>query len=165
MSVTLLLAVVLVLGVLLRPVAAEAAAGDRVGRMKVLVRAAAQTEGVSAALALAIVQVESSFDPAAKNPEDPSYGLGQVQPAWFRFYGFDTNEASMLDPALNARVTCRIIRYFMERGFEFPSEADIYNVGETYWARGMRNVAYRDRVEAAYRSFVRAGSEPVTVGS
>jgi len=115
-----------------------------------MVYQAARAHDVEPAMVLAIIEHESHFDPAVVNKRDPSYGLGQVMAFWVPFFGLGTLEqapAILLDPGFNADITARIVQYFFyEHTFTFPAEADIYNVGETLWRKGIRNGSYRDGV-------------------
>ena len=110
-------------------------------------------------LMAAIIEKESSFRADAINPSDPSYGLGQVQTFWVWYFGYvATNDdarakAWLMNPAQNVEIVAQILRYFAGRtnprtggNFRFPEEADLYNVGETLWRKGVRNLGYRDDV-------------------
>ena len=118
---------------------------------------------VEPAVMKAIIKAESAFDPRAKNPKDPSFGLGQIMPFWFEYFGFPISNvqtptaadiAMMLDPNTNLHAMARVIDYFQVRGFRFPDQADIYNIGESNWYRMRRNIPYRDRVLGFYKEFI-----------
>ena len=103
---------------------------------------------------------ESSENPNALNPGDPSFGLFGIQAFWLSTFGNgDPAKATELlrDPQFATDTFCRILQYFRSRtnphsldNFQFPAEADIYNVGETLWAKGVRNIAYRDFIVSKY---------------
>lgn len=93
---------------------------------------------------------ESSLDPSAKSNRT-SYGLFQIFHAsnfsWLRWAGFTSNDFNKLfDPTFNTNLAIKVVRYFESRGFVFPRDADVYNVGETEWQKGKRNVDYRNKV-------------------
>ncbi len=123
------------------------------GSLEFMIRRTAISFGCDPAVMLAICQKESNFNPSAINPSDPSYGLFQIMEFWLRHFGYTENYQSLLQAEFNAQVACRIVLYFQARGFRFPDQADIYNVGETLWAKGVRNVSYREDVKAFYRSY------------
>lgn len=122
--------------------------------MQVLVYSTAVDADVDPAMVLAIVEKESGFDPLAVNKSDPSYGLGQVMAFWVPYFEMGTLEEApdkLLDAEFNARVTVLVLKYFFEqKGFNWPTEADVYNVGEPKWGRGIRNERYRRDVTQNY---------------
>lgn len=118
-----------------------------------MIRATAQASAVDPALMLAIAEKESSFDPSAVNPSDPSYGLFQIQTFWLATFGFPEDPQSLLEGQFNCEIACRIIQYFQGRGYSLPDQVDVYNVGETNFRKGRRNIAYRDAVVSFYRTY------------
>lgn len=121
-----------------------------------MIHAAARRHGQDPILMKAIIRVESNFNPSAVNPADPSYGLAQIMPFWVGYFGLPHGgDAStyLLNAENNLEVQARILNYFQTRGFRFPDQVDIYNVGETLWARGVRNARYRDDVLRFYREY------------
>ena len=119
-----------------------------------MIRRVALERGVDPALMLAIAKQESNFDPSAINPSDPSYGLFQIQSFWLQYFGHDPADIEQLfNAAFATGVACEIILYFQNKGFTFPQQVDIYNVGETLWRDGRRNAAYRDAVNRFYNEF------------
>ncbi len=141
--------------------------------IKALVRRIAAEEGLDPSLMLAMVEQESSFDPRAVNPNDPSYGLGQIQTFWMReLYRMAEDRNAMFDPAFNLHLMADVLKYFMRRplssravdrnrrayrSFSFPEEADIYNIGETNFRAGRRNLVYRDGVARRFAKFRQEG--------
>jgi len=118
-------------------------------------------------LAKAFAMKESSENPAAENPNDPSYGLYGIQPFWLVSFGVlakddpelqtKTKDLLTSDPRFATEMFFRILAYFRRRtnpltlsAFKFPDEADIYNVGETLWSKGVRNIAYKDFIVREY---------------
>lgn len=123
------------------------------GNILELIRSKAIRHNVDPDLMTAIVEKESSYNPAAINPTDPSYGLGQIQTFWLKYFGYVEDHRLLLDPDTNLEVMARILKYFRSRVnpktgqlFRFPEDVDVYNVGETKWAKGIRNTSYRDHV-------------------
>jgi soluble lytic murein transglycosylase-like protein len=93
---------------------------------------------------------ESSLDPSAHSKKN-SYGLFQIYHAanfsWLRSFGYSDSDLNKLyDPVFNTQIAIRVVRYFEGKGYKFPAQADIYNVGETEWAKGVRNESYRQKV-------------------
>jgi soluble lytic murein transglycosylase-like protein len=122
--------------------------------MQIIVYRAAVDTAIDPAMALAIIEKESRFDPLAINKSDPSYGLGQVQTFWVPYFDMGSLAEArqlLLGPEFNARITALIIRYFFyDRTFAWPEEADIYNVGETKWRAGIRSESYKRAVSTNY---------------
>lgn len=116
--------------------------------------------GLDPALVKAVAKVESNFDPKAKNPADPSYGLMQITPALAYDYGLITNykEPSWLEIEMiynidnNLSVAC----WFMERlhsKYDFDQAVQSYNVGETGYKLGHRNFDYLEKVRRYYEKY------------
>jgi len=102
---------------------------------------------------------ESSLDPKAVSSKT-SYGLFQIFHApnfsWLRWAGYKNEDFQKLfDPTFNTNLAIKVIRYFEGRGFVFPKNADIYNVGEKKWADGVRNVDYRTKVNKYTQAFAK----------
>ena len=95
-----------------------------------LVAAAARRHGVPVALELAIVDVESGFDPRARN--GTSTGLGQIKPGTARDAGC---RGSLRDAAANADCSARILAVLLrDAGGDWRRAAAHYNQGR--FARG-----------------------------
>jgi soluble lytic murein transglycosylase-like protein len=118
-----------------------------------LIRRVASARGVDPALMLAFAKKETNFNPAAVNASDPSYGLFQIMPFWLQYFGFSTDPDQLMNAEFNTGLACDIVGYFQQKGFRFPDQADIYNVGETLWKDGRRNVSYRNDVIRFYGEF------------
>jgi len=116
-----------------------------------LIRDVAQANGYSNVSFLqGLALEESSLDPSAASSKT-SYGLFQIFHAknfsWLRWAGYTEADFKRLyDPMFNAILAIKIVRYFEGKGFVFPRDSDIYNVGETEWRKGKRNVDYRQKV-------------------
>lgn len=81
-----------------------------------LARTAGAQYGVPWTLVMAVMAVESGFNPDAINPNDPSYGLMQVTPPTARDRGFtgDVPE-DLLDPVQNVELGTAHLRWLMDR--------------------------------------------------
>lgn len=75
-----------------------------------LARAEAQAQGMDAALILAVIQKESSFDPKAYNSKSGATGLMQVLPSTAKWLGLkDTSKLST--PAVNIKYGVKYLKY------------------------------------------------------
>lgn len=94
-------------------------------RMADIVLAAARRHGVPGALAYAIAQTESGFDPRARNGH--ALGLMQVQPGTARDAGC---RGSLLDPRANADCGARILAVLLrDSGGRWREAAAHFNAG------------------------------------
>jgi soluble lytic murein transglycosylase-like protein len=113
--------------------------------------------GQDPALVLAFCQVESSFNPQAYRAEpkihDASYGLMQILYQTAISLGFAGTADQLFDPQTNVLWGCQALNYFQSKGFSLPAEADIYNVGETLWRKGVRNAGYQQKIQSAYEKW------------
>ena len=112
-------------------------------------------------LVKAIVKVESNFDPEAKNPSDPSYGLMQITPMLAQDYGLvrnwravtDSEIKTLLDPSKNLDVGCWYLADLTGR-YSFDEAVQMYNVGVTgYIINGARNPGYLSKVSEYYERY------------
>lgn len=116
--------------------------------------------GLEPALVKAIAKVESDFDPGAKNPLDPSYGLLQVSPALAYDYGLisDYINPSWLEIEMilnidnNLNIGCWFLSRLMNK-YEFDQAVQSYNVGERGYFLGRRNPDYLSKVRQYYESY------------
>ncbi|MGI3901218.1 MAG: transglycosylase SLT domain-containing protein [Janthinobacterium lividum] len=110
-----------------------------------LVTAAARRHGVPTRLALAIVDVESGFNPHARN--GTSTGLGQIKPGTARDAGC---HGSLWTAAANADCSARILAVLLRdaRG-DWRRAAAHYNQGR--FARGSAGAGYARLVLARAR--------------
>ncbi|MBA7659361.1 hypothetical protein ES703_67338 [subsurface metagenome] len=115
--------------------------------------------GLEPALVKAIAKVESNFNPRAKNPADPSYGLMQITPILAQDYGLvkDYRDVSALeiekiyDINNNLSVGCQFLKKLSKYPFEQMIQS--YNVGEWGFKIGRRNPDYLNKVRIAYGKF------------
>jgi len=116
--------------------------------------------GVDRALIKAHCFVESAFNPRAKNPADPSYGLMQVTPALAYDFGLIVNwkdpssiEIDLIyNPAFNLDVACWFIAR-LHKELPFDGAIQAYNVGLSGYKKGRRNSVYLKRVRKYYAKY------------
>lgn len=115
--------------------------------------------GLEVALVKAVARVESNFDPKAKNPSDPSYGLMQITPVLAYDYGLIKNAynpskteiAWMLDINNNLSVACDFLNRLSK--YSFQQQIMSYNVGEKGYKDGYRNWDYFNKVRGYYERY------------
>lgn len=124
-----------------------------------LIKYQADHWSVEYALVKAIVKVESNFDPDAKNPHDPSYGLMQITPILAQEYGlvkdwrsptYDEIKAIM-NPMTNLDIGCRFLNHLSK--YPFAQMVQSYNVGETGYRNGARSPEYLEKVRKYYEIY------------
>jgi len=116
--------------------------------------------GIEPAIVKAIVKVESNFDPRARNPADPSYGLMQITPALAYDYKLITDYKNptsyqielIYDIHNNLDVGCWFLSRLLGK-YSFDQAIQSYNVGERGYYLGRRNPDYLKKVKAAYEHF------------
>lgn len=119
--------------------------------------------GLEVALVKAVAKVESNFNPIAKNPSDPSYGLMQITPILAHDYGLirDHKNPSRLEikKIYNIDNNLSIACDFMSRlhsKYSFDEAVQMYNVGESgYKFNGARNSSYLEKVRYHYGIYSR----------
>lgn len=119
----------------------------------------ADEKGIEFKLVKAIARAESNFNPLAKNPADPSFGLMQVTPMLAQDYGYVQDWRnptakeikSLYDININLDIACR----FLSRLSKYPFDRMIqsYNVGEYGYTIGHRNLDYLNKVRGYYDSY------------
>ena len=115
---------------------------------------------VSPALVKAHAKVESNFNVMAKNPSDPSYGLMQITPSLAYDYGLITHYTDLtqweidriMNPKNNLNVACWYIRNLRIK-YSFDVTIQMYNVGETGYNKGVRNLTYLEKVKGFYHEY------------
>ena len=110
-------------------------------------------------LVRAIIKKESSWNPNAINPHDPSYGLGQVTPICAQDYGIvkdwqnPTKEEikKIYDPQTNID----IIAWDLDRPAKYTLDVVIqmYNEGEEAYLEGKRVPDYLAKVMEFYNEY------------
>lgn len=81
-------------------------------RLLLLVHSEAVHAGVSPELVLAMINVESDFDPWAVSPVG-AQGLMQIMPFWLKSDGRPGD--NLFDPRTNLRLGCTILAYYLKR--------------------------------------------------
>jgi soluble lytic murein transglycosylase len=101
---------------------------------------------VPAALLLALVRAESSYDPSARSPAG-AIGLTQLLPATARGMMKEVSAGSLTDPALNLSLGARHLRDLLTRyqGDPLPALA-AYNAGSTVVDRWLSERKGYDRI-------------------
>jgi len=124
--------------------------------LRALVARWAEFYNLDPALVYGVVMVESSGNPTARNPSDPSCGLMGVKPLIGRAYGELTGDDDTVLLALelpdnNMRAGCGFLSHLQGRyGVLHSVETWVqaYNMGETNFDKGYRN-NYGSKVIAA----------------
>lgn len=92
------------------------------------------------------------FDPASIGV-DPSIGLAQVRVSTARDFVSGVTAHQLFSPETNLAAAARFVAWLFSNGITHEM-IDAYNVGLTNVRRGVRNIAYRDRVLSARARFV-----------
>ncbi len=116
---------------------------------------------VNPAIIRAIIKVESNFNPRAKNPLDPSYGLMQITPGLAADYGLISDPFSptrqeinlLYDESNNMNIGCWFLAGLLNK-YDFDTAIQMYNVGETGYKKGVRNSTYLERVKRHYGKYI-----------
>jgi soluble lytic murein transglycosylase-like protein len=115
---------------------------------------------VPVALIKAIIKTESSWKVYAINPSDPSYGLMQIQPSVAQDYGivkdYKNPTAAEINaiyiPANNVGAGCKLLGHLLSK-YDRATSVQMYNVGETGYKKGYRNLSYLNKVIDAFKSY------------
>lgn len=102
--------------------------------------------GLNSKLLRAVIAHESGFVTDAYNPDDPSYGLGQVMPKFWRYAfvaqcGSEATPETLMDPKINICYSAHILRHFMDE-YGPIAGVDAYNNG-TGESRGYSDTVLR----------------------
>ena len=119
----------------------------------------AKQNGLDFSLVKAVAKVESNFNPLAKNPSDPSYGLMQVTPMLAQDYGYVKDWRSVtsleidkiMNIDINLTIACQQLAYLNR--YSFNQQIQSYNVGEWGFKTGSRNVDYLEKVRGYYYEY------------
>lgn len=120
-----------------------------------LIRQISEEEGFgpSAHVALAIAEIESGFNASAVNPQDPSFGIMQLQFSTARAYvPWITHADDLLSPHVNIRAGVRFLKDLSRKHlsqYGLDGVIQMYNLGETRFIAGARVPAYLVRVRSA----------------
>lgn len=111
---------------------------------------------VSASLVKAVAMTESSLNPNATNPSDPSYGLMAIQPILAEDFGTvkewqhptEAELSMLMDPLTNLSIGAWQLHRLTSK-YPLDTAIQMYNVGETgYNVKGYRNSKYLATVKS-----------------
>lgn len=130
------------------------------GSLDSMISYAANKYNVDAALVRAVAMTESSLDPNAVNPSDPSYGLMQIQPILAEDFGIvkdyhnatEAEIAMIRDPLTNLRIGAWHLSRLLAK-YPFDSAIQMYNVGERGFNEGRRAPEYLAKVKRYYDAY------------
>lgn len=92
---------------------------------------------------LAIIWEESTGDPNAVNPNDPSYGLMGIEMPIAAAYGKVTNSDELYEPDINIQIGSAFLYHLKTQyASAFPNWITGYNEGETQLREGRPDPAY-----------------------
>lgn len=130
------------------------------GSIDALISAAAHKYSVNAALIKAVAMTESSLNPNATNPKDPSYGLMGIMPILAEDFGIvrDWHNVTAAELAMikNPETNLNIGAWFLSKllgKYSFDQAIQSYNVGEQGYKDGSRNSGYLANVTRYYNEF------------
>lgn len=121
-----------------------------------IVQEAAKKWHLDPALIKAHISVESSGDPEAVNPRDPSYGLMGITPILAQTYGYIWNYRSVSshdievikNPFNNVDIGSHFISYLHGK-YDFDTATQMYNCGEQGFKNGVRVPEYLAKIKKA----------------
>ena len=115
------------------------------------------SETISAALLLAFIEVESSFDPRAfrRDENGGSRGLGQIDMPTAKWAGYTGSPGDLYEPRTNIRLIGKILGKIaadlLDHGkWSLPNLAAAYNSGLQHVLDGGTDKAYSMKILAAY---------------
>lgn len=115
-----------------------------------IVRASAEEFGVPFSLALAVIQIESSFDPDAVSGDGKSVGAMQIHEVNHPSLKKALGEDELTSLRANTRAGCFLLGAYLEK-YESESKALMaYNLGEggagKKWKQGITKTKYSEKV-------------------
>jgi len=125
------------------------------------IRASGASNNIDPDLIAAVISWEqrsaTSWDPRSTNPNDPSYGLGQVTP-WiavrFGVIGSEADFAQLYIPEKNIEAASRFLKWLLNNEkYALGPAIQMYNEGETNYSDGYRVQGYEDGVMGYYSKF------------
>jgi len=137
------------------PIVVEATLDDKI-------MYAAKKYGVDWRLVKAVAMTESSLDPNAKNPNDPSWGLMGITPAVAEDYGLvkdhynptDAEIAMLREPQTNLNIGAWLLAKLLKR-FPWDGAIQAYNEGPANYDAGKRVPEYLAKVKQHYAELVK----------
>ena len=126
---------------------ASASGGPPESPLKTLARKYAKENGIPEEIVFGLIMTESSWNPDAINPLDPSFGLMQITSGVFHDYGYPlASREEMLNPEINIIVGCAYLADLISRNGLYTG-IQMYNIGEAgYIKHGHRAPAYLDKI-------------------
>ena len=113
--------------------------------------------GVPIPIIQAIIEIESSWQQYAKNPNDPSYGYMAIMPIVAQDFGIvndwrnpttaEINSIYEVDNNIGAGT--KLLHHLLS-DHDLATAVEMYNVGETGYNNGRRNSAYVAKFFTAY---------------
>ena len=121
------------------------------------IRYSAQKYGVEFKLVKAVAMTESSLNPNASNPSDPSWGLMGIMPILAEDFGIvkdyhnitEAEKAMIRDPQTNLNIGAWHLARLTKK-YPFDTAVQMYNCGETGYNRGVRVPEYLAKVKQHY---------------
>ncbi len=101
-----------------------------------LIQRHSKEHGLNPCLVAAVIQKESSFDTTAVNPNDPSYGLGQITLPTAGQFNIGVTKAMLFIPEINIEIMCKFLSWLRARGATLPENVSAYNTGLAGWRAG-----------------------------
>ncbi len=126
------------------------------------VRQVSADYGIPFELTMAVIYVESTFNPWAKSPTG-DYGLMQVYYGVWNELGVDLkNDTIQYDPEFNVLIGCGILKEKIElSGGDFTTALIRYNIGDSdaqeLFRQGIYSTEYSESVLAKYYEYIREG--------
>lgn len=114
-----------------------------------LIREASVNYGVPMSLIKAIIRNESTFNPEAVNPSDPSAGLMQTTPYMASaMLGYKVTLEDLKDPQKAITAGTKYLDYLLnKRKYPFDDAIQMYNLGEPKFKKGYRAPEYLANVK------------------
>jgi len=101
-----------------------------------LIRRYSKLHSLDPCLVAAVIKKESDFDPNAVNPNDPSYGLGQITLPTAGQFRVGVTKAMLFLPEVNIEIMCQFIAWLRAQGVPLPGAISAYNTGFAGWKAG-----------------------------
>ena len=92
--------------------------------------------GLNPCLVAAVIRKESDFETTAVNPNDPSYGLGQITLPTAGQFNAGVTKAMLFIPEINIEIMCQFLSWLRARGATLPENVSAYNTGLAGWKAG-----------------------------
>jgi soluble lytic murein transglycosylase-like protein len=159
--------VLMVLGIVLFAVKFGIAAENKVavgttklGLLDTAILKYSRKYGVPIPIIQAVIEIESSYNQFAKNPNDPSYGYMGIMPIVAKDYGIVNDWTRVTTEEINSiyevdnNIGCgtKLLQHLLS-DHNLATAVEMYNVGETGWNKGRRNSNYVSNFFTAYDKY------------